>query len=290
MIFDKKTKNFSNVDGISGGRGSSNAGAGEKVWRGGERGSSNAGAGGRPRQRKSLGQNFIYDTGYIGAILDKLNLATTDTVVEIGVGMGTLTTELSKRVGRVIAYEIDTRLEPILREKFAPIPNIELIIADALGEFVAVGGAYKVVANIPYYITSPLIMKFLCDTNCVEICVLVQAEVADRICARVSTPEYGALSVTVQACADCALIKRVPRHMFRPVPNVSSAFVTIRKRGGDVLPVGFETFIKSVFSKRRKKISNSVDGEILTRFGINPDLRPENLTPDQFVKICRNST
>jgi 16S rRNA (adenine1518-N6/adenine1519-N6)-dimethyltransferase len=288
MIFDKKSINFSG--------GSRHIDTGCAPRAGGAAGTTTP-AYAKHRPSKALGQNFIHDTGYLNAIVARLNIAPDDTVVEIGVGLGTLTVCLAQCAGRVIAYEIDTRLEPILREKFGAYPNIELIFADALAAHVNACN-YKIVANIPYYITSPIIMKFLNDARCTEICVLVQAEVADRITARVGGAEYGALSVTCQAVADCAVIKRVPRNMFRPVPNVDSAFVTIRKRacgaGGDsingVFPDGFEAFIKNVFSRRRKMVSNSVPLAVLDKLGIDPHLRPENLTPEQFVKICNNLT
>lgn len=240
--------------------------------------------------KKRFGQNFISDTGFLDSVVGRHGLKKTDTIVEIGAGAGCLTAVLAKYSDCVIAYEIDKALEPILHEKFRNTPNVKIIIADVLDipDVAPLSEKYKIVANIPYYITTPLVMKFLNDARCTEICVLVQSEVADRIAAKPNTAEYGALSVTCQTMGECKIIKRVARTMFKPVPKVDSAFVTIKKNGVFV-PNGFDVFIKKIFSRRRKVISNSVDVSILEKLGINPTLRPENLTPAQFVKIFENS-
>ena len=239
--------------------------------------------------KKSLGQNFIRDASYLDGVLNKLDLQPTDIVVEVGTGPGVLTKCLAKRVQKVITYEIDKRLEPILAEQFKGIDNIELNFQDALKSEFNAGGDFKVIANIPYYITTPLIMKFLNNPNCMEICVLIQKEVAERIVAWTSCAEYGALSVTCQIMADCHIVKHVPRTMFRPIPNVDSSFVVLEKSDVD-MPAGFDEFIKRVFSQRRKKISNSIPKEILAVCDIDPDLRPENINPDDFYKIFQEIT
>ena len=232
--------------------------------------------------KKSLGQNFIYDTGFLDGVLNKLDLQKTDTVVEIGTGPGKLTTCLAKRVAKILTYEIDERLKPILETEFAGSENIELVFADGLKAEVAPNvSSFKLVANIPYYITTPLILKFLRDPRCTEICVLIQEEVADRIVAKPKCKEYGALSVTVQAQAECKIIKRVGRGMFRPVPNVDSAFVLIKKNGASV-PCGFDEFVKKLFSQRRKMLRSIIGG--------NDTRRPEELSVDEIVKLCANTT
>jgi 16S rRNA (adenine1518-N6/adenine1519-N6)-dimethyltransferase len=132
-------------------------------------------------------------------------------------------------------------------------------------------------------------MKFLGIENCTDICVLVQDDVAERIVANVGTKEYGALSVTCQAMATCKIVKHVPRNLFRPVPNVDSAFVRLTKHSPFNEGGGIDSAtIKRIFSQRRKKISNSVGRDVLSKCGIDPDLRPEQLTVMQFVKICQN--
>jgi len=239
------------------------------------------------KTKKSLGQNFLSDTGFINSVLDKLDLRPTDTVVEVGAGLGILTECLKSRVKQVISYEIDTRLEPILREKFKD-SNVELRFEDALSSQINISN-YKLIANIPYYITTPLLSKFLDAKDCVDICVLVQEEVAKRICAKPNTSEYGALSVGVQAVANAQIIKFVSRKMFRPIPNVDSAFVRIQKNNSQIQN-GFDAFLKKIFSRRRKMISNSVSKDILERLCINGNLRPENLSPNDFVKIFHETT
>lgn len=241
------------------------------------------------RTKKSLGQNFIFDMGFLNSVVDKLCIAPTDVVVEIGTGKGTLTKCLATRAKHVITYEIDPRLAEYLRAEFAPIPNIELRLGDFMTSGDTAGGIvcesmYRVIANIPYYITTPIIMKLLADPHCTEICVLVQEEVARRIVATHGTPEYGALSVTCQLCAECRILKTVGRALFHPRPNVDSAFVILKKQGENA-PKGFEVFIKNIFSKRRKKISNSVDRALLEKCGVDANLRPEQLSPLQFRQI-----
>jgi len=221
---------------------------------------------------KKFGQNFIFDTGFLNGILDKLDLKSTDTVVEIGTGLGTLTDCIAPRVKQVITYEIDKRLEPKFTHN-----NIEFICQDILKvkEFPS---EFVVVANIPYYITTPIIMKFLKMPACKRICILIQDDVAKRIVAKVGTKEYGALSVTIQAQATARIIKAVPRTVFRPQPKVDSAFIVIEKNH-NILPHNFDEFIKHVFSQRRKTLRASL--------GIDSNKRPEEITPEQFVKICQ---
>jgi 16S rRNA (adenine1518-N6/adenine1519-N6)-dimethyltransferase len=235
--------------------------------------------------KKSLGQNFILDTGFLNSIVERLDIQKTDTIVEIGTGRGTLTKCIAKYAKRVVTIEIDTRLRDILESEFAGIPNIELVFADVLKHNLDIAGDFKIVANIPYYITTPIIMKFLKTPACKQICVLVQDDVAKRIVAPAGTGEYGALSVSIQAQAECKILKFVKRTLFHPAPNVDSAFVVINKTGATT-PDGFDVFIKDVFSRRRKKISNSVPRSALLETGVNPDLRPEQIPVDLFVKIC----
>jgi 16S rRNA (adenine1518-N6/adenine1519-N6)-dimethyltransferase len=231
--------------------------------------------------KKSLGQNFLTDKNFLEKIIDKLNLSQDETVVEIGTGMGILTKVLAGRVKSVITYEVDKRLEPRLTEDFAGLGNVKLCMQDIM-KAENFPQSYCVVANIPYYITSPIIIKFLQESGCKMICVLVQDEVARRICAEVGTKDYGALTVTVQTAAKCKIIAKVPRHMFHPAPKVDSAFVVIEKNKKNILE---DNFVKKIFSMRRKKIKNSVPIAVLEKCGINPDLRAEQIAVDDFVKI-----
>jgi len=184
---------------------------------------------------KGLGQNFILDEGFLESIVAELNLAAGDTVVEVGTGAGTLTRVLARRVRKVITYEIDRRLLAVLESRFSGIANIDLRFEDGLKAEIS-EGKYVLVANIPYYITTPLIWKFMADDNCTRICVLVQDDVARRIVAKPGGKDYGALGIGIQACADCRISRKVPRSVFTPVPGVDSAFVVIDKKRGTHIP------------------------------------------------------
>jgi len=236
---------------------------------------------------RSLGQNFILDEGLLDNIVEGLNLSKDDVVVEIGTGAGTLTRVLAGRVRKVITYETDKRLAPILEKQFKYIENIDLRFEDGMKAKVETG-TYVVVANIPYYITTPLIWKFMKDTGCLRICVLVQDDVAQRIVALPGGKDYGALTVGLQARADCRIVKKVPRSVFVPVPNVDSAFVVIDKKRGVHIP---DAFIKGIFSARRKTILNALkmDKEVaravLKKIGIDENLRPEQISPDKYIEL-----
>ena len=260
--------------------------------------------------KKSLGQNFIFDIPFLEAAIRPLNIQSNETIVEVGVGAGTLTRCLAGRAGRVVAYEIDETLRPQIEGNLCGFNNVQVIYKDILkvGE-VPVEGAFRLVANIPYYITTPIIMKFLGMPACREICVLVQSDVAERICARPGGKEYGALTVSIQACAEARILRQVPRAIFRPVPSVDSAFVLIRKddchgtsrQDGSRLVAktetksplpGFDTFIKRIFAARRKTIQNASGLPVATLAlaGIAPTLRPEQIAPEVFVKLFALST
>jgi len=234
-------------------------------------------------------------------------------VVEVGTGAGTLTRVLAGVVaggtrepgkgadagGRVITYEVDKRLEPILQKQFAGFGNIELRFEDALRADMDFQN-FTVVANIPYYITTPLLMKFMANKGCTKICVLVQDDVARRIVARPGGKDYGALSVALQTRADCRIVRAVPRGAFVPVPGVDSAFVVLQKKpvnqGESQIDLEvFERFLKSLFSARRKTIVNGLvlcgldkenAIEVLNKLGIKENTRAEQISPAQFVEMA----
>jgi len=250
------------------------------------------------RFNKRLGQNFIADEGFLESIVSELKISRGDCVVEVGAGAGTLTQVLAQTGANVVAYEIDRRLETILKEKLIGFSNVELLFKDAMSADISLE-EYTIAANIPYYITTPLIMKFLKDQRCVRICVLVQADVAKRITAKPGTKEFGALSVACQVQADCKILRLVPRGLFIPRPQVDSAFVVLTKRQGsdswsqnnDTL----EKLLKGLFAARRKTVLNglsqtfgfekTVAREILDKAGIPETARPEQLSVDKFVKL-----
>jgi len=236
---------------------------------------------------RSLGQNFILDEGFLENIVDELNLSKDDVVVEIGTGAGTLTRVVAGRVKKIITYETDRRLEPILFQQFKYLENVDLRFEDGMKAKVETG-TYVVVANIPYYITTPLIWKFMADPGCLRICILVQDDVARRIVAPHGGRGYGALTVGIQTRANCKIIKKVPRSVFVPVPSVDSAFVVIEKKKGIRIP---DAFLKGIFASRRKTILNALkmDKEIarsvLKKVGIDEWLRPEQISVDKFVEL-----
>jgi 16S rRNA (adenine1518-N6/adenine1519-N6)-dimethyltransferase len=236
---------------------------------------------------KRFGQNFILDEGFLESIVEQLNLLPGDTVVEIGTGAGTLTRVLARKVKRVVTYEIDKRLAAVLAKQFKDFDNIELKFQDGLKAEINVG-KFALVANIPYYITTPLIWKFMADNNCTRICILTQDDVARRITAIPGGKDYGALSVGLQAQAECRILKKVPRGCFVPVPNVDSAFVIINKKRGAKIP---EMFLKRIFSARRKTILNALGAgketarKVLATVGIPETARPEQISPDKFIQL-----
>jgi len=245
--------------------------------------------------KKSLGQNFIYDQEFLRGIVRGLDLQPTDTIIEVGTGAGTLTRVLAPLVKKVITYEIDTRLQDTLQKQFAGVKNIELHFCDAM-KVTDFSPDFKLVANIPYYITTPLILKFLATPQCRELCVLVQDDVAHRIVAAPGGKEYGALSVTLQAQAHCRIITHVPRTLFKPQPNVDSAFVQIMKNGVTP-PTQFDNLVKNMFSARRKTVLNAVKQalgldsdtarKLLADCALPEHIRPENIPPDKYIELSR---
>lgn len=221
---------------------------------------------------KSLGQNFLIDTNVIDRILEGARVKEGDYVIEVGPGIGTLTKEMGRSAEKVVAIEIDKTLIPILEETLEDFPNIEVINQDILKVNVQElvkeklnGGPVKLVANLPYYITTPIVMKFLEeDIPVTDIVVMVQKEVADRMNAKPNTKDYGALSVAVQYYCDTEIVAKAPRHMFVPQPNVDSIVIGLHVRDEkkyvvDNEDIFFKT-VKASFGQRRKTLLNSLGG------------------------------
>ncbi len=254
---------------------------------------------------KKFGQNFLTDLNLLGSIVEKSNVNKTSTVVEIGVGAGTLTGEIAKRVKKVYGFEIDTKLKPILSTTLQEYSNIELVFKDVLKVGIKeleniVGCNYTVIANLPYYITTPIIMAFIEESSlCDSVVVTVQKEVAERIVAKSSTSEYGAITASINATCDSEIIKYVGREMFYPVPNVDSAVVkiTFNKNKYDIKDVKkYRSLVKTAFCMRRKTLANNlikglnlnretVEG-ILTACGFGLSVRGEALSSLDFVNLC----
>lgn len=256
---------------------------------------------------KSLGQNFLIDDNVIDRILEGARLSETDRIIEVGPGIGTLTREMGKVAENLVAIEIDKTLIPILKETLADLDNVEVVNEDILKVDVQGlineklnGGPVKLVANLPYYITTPIVMKFLEeDIPVTDIVVMVQKEVADRMNAKPSTKDYGALSVAVQYYCDTEIVAKAPRHMFVPQPNVDSIVIGLHVRDEkkyvvDNEEIFFKT-VKASFGQRRKTLLNSLGGlgflskdqirEALQAANIDEKRRGETLSIDEFANL-----
>lgn len=253
--------------------------------------------------KKQFGQNFISDGNLLRAIVDLSGIDKDTTVVEIGCGAGTLTRVLSERAKRVVAYEIDRALKPVLAESLRGCENTEVRFADfskvnlhALEKEI---GEYVVVANLPYYITTPLITRFLDEGQKVRrLVVMVQEEVADRLCATADTPEYGAITAALALRASAKVVKRVPKTMFHPRPQVDSAVVRIDFEDGR-LPVKdvatYRLTVRAAFLNRRKTLENNLmrsfnvsretAQEILASAGVPDKARGETLSPERLAAL-----
>lgn len=253
--------------------------------------------------KKKFGQNFITDKNLLESIVSLAEVGPQDTVVEIGCGAGTLTRALAGVAKKVVAYEIDTSLKPVLAQTLAGLDNAEVVFRDFLKvdlkELESDLGSYRVVANLPYYITTPLIMKLIEQSeSCESITVMVQEEVAQRLCASENTPEYGAITASVALRAQAKIVKKVPRTAFTPRPNVDSAVVHLKiedKR----LPVKdteiYKKVVRSAFLSRRKTLVNNLivtfgltradAEEVLNSVGIDIKARGETLSPGQFATL-----
>ena len=258
---------------------------------------------------KSLGQNFLIDDGIVEDTISSAHITKQDMVIEIGPGLGTLTSRLLEKAGKVIAIELDDRMIPILQERFSLYDNFILLhedvlkvdlhglIAENIGDLENV----KIVANLPYYITTPIIMKLLEDYLPVEsITVMVQKEVADRIVAIPGEKNSGAITYSVYYYAEPKDICFVPKECFVPSPEVNSEIIQLKIRKKPVVNVKDEELffrvIKASFMQRRKTllkgllhggiIQNKEEGKkIFEKMGLTENMRGENLTIEQFAKI-----
>lgn len=263
------------------------------------------------RLTKSLGQNFLTDKNIIDRIIEGSGITEEDLVIEIGPGIGVITYEASLAARRVIAVEIDRNLIPILEETLAERENIQVINSDILKTDVnriiedarkkdpKIKGV-KIIGNLPYYITTPIIMKLLEEgVKADGITAMMQKEVADRIKAAPGTKAYGALSVAVQYYCEIESVVNVPKEVFVPQPKVDSAVLNLKIR--KTCPVEtrdrelFFSVVKAGFGQRRKTLSNSLMGvkditkeivfESLNAAGIEPSRRAETLSLEEFAQL-----
>ena len=258
--------------------------------------------------KKNFGQNFLVDERVLGKIVSSAEISKDDVVIEVGPGIGTLTQALAKEAYKVVAVEIDTTLVPILGELLSDFDNIEIINEDILKVDVnAIAEKYpdkkiKMVANLPYYITTPIIMNVLENHIPVEsITVMIQKEVAYRMKAKPSTKDYGSLSLAVQYYCEPYLVANVPQNCFMPRPNVDSAVIKLTVMDKPKVQVNNEKFmfefIKAAFSQRRKTLVNCIFssglltlskdeiGKMLNGLGYDERVRGESLTLEDYGKI-----
>lgn len=251
--------------------------------------------------KKQFGQNFLTDTNLLASIVRDSKIDNNCTVIEVGAGAGALTSEICKVAKKVVAFEIDLELKSHLTDRFNKQTNVQLVFTDALklkNEEInqLAGGNFHLIANLPYYITSPLIFKFLENKNCLSLTVMVQKEVADRIVAKSGNKDFGILTVKLGAYASCSLTRVVSKKMFNPVPKVDSAIVRIEKKNFNFNEKIFNSVVEKAFSMRRKTLQNNLCNnflskdeflDICTKLTISPSIRAEALEIEDFINISK---
>ena len=264
--------------------------------------------------KKSFGQNFLTDLNVLKNIIEAADITDNDNVIEIGPGIGALTEQLAQAAGEVLALEIDQDLIPVLKEVLSPYDNVKVINQDVLQanlpelikkEFKDPSRPIKVVANLPYYITSPILMNLLASpVEWATICVMMQKEVAQRLTAKPGTKQYGALTLAIEYQMQAKIAFDVSRKVFVPAPNVDSAIVVLTPRTNPLPVQPFDKqklfgFIRGCFAHRRKSLWNNLQSVIgkdpvvkekmtavLTQLDISPQIRPEKLTLEQFIELA----
>jgi len=264
------------------------------------------------RFKKRLGQNLLLDENINRIMVDSAELGPEDDVVEVGAGLGALTARLAERAGRVLAIEIDRAFMPCLEDRFRHVERVRLFRGDALNhgvgelveQYLPGGTRLKMVSNLPYYITTPILFHFWeSPVRFARMVVMVQEEVAIRMTASVGQAEYGVLSLAAHYYADVDVVHKVPRTCFRPMPKVDSCVVRLRCREKPLYPdVDAQVLlglIRAAFMQRRKTLRNSLGrsgrigisraamADVLGRAGIDPNERPQNLSLEDFARLAR---
>lgn len=257
--------------------------------------------------QKRYGQNFLIDPHVLDKIMEGAGICKDDTVLEIGPGIGTMTQYLAEQAGKVIAVEIDDKLIPVLADTLSSYDNVKVLHQDILkvdlaklSEEEAGGRPMKVVANLPYYITTPILMALLEQRIPFEsITVMVQKEVAERMQAREGTKDYGAITLAIRYFTEPRIIAQVPPNCFMPRPNVGSAVIRLTKHKTPPVTVKDEAkmfaTIRASFNQRRKTLVNALAGggiaekektlEALRSMGLSETIRGEALTVEQFARL-----
>ena len=259
------------------------------------------------RFNKVLGQNFITDANLLDAIVADSGITPSDVVVEIGTGAGTLTRAIAKVAKKVYSFEVDRNLEAVLALSLQGVENAEVVFRDVLKMSdeqleAIVGKKFKVVANLPYYITTPLAMRFIESTLEVEsITIMVQKEVALRFVAKPNTPDYSAITLAIEMAGEAQITRNVSRTMFYPSPNVDSAVVRIdvdrNKLDGENVAL-LHKLVRSSFAMRRKTLANNLSvafkidkqtaAQIIGDAGFSPMVRGEALSLDDYKKLSKS--
>lgn len=257
------------------------------------------------RFNKQFGQNFITDTNLLQAMVKDAGVGEDDIVVEIGAGAGTLTRELAKAAKKVYAFEIDRNLVPILGETLKGLEEkIQVVFKDIMKtddkelDDILEGKNYKVVANLPYYITTPIIMRFLeREKKPQSITVMIQKEVGQRLASKADCGDYGVITLSIALEGKASITREVPRYMFMPAPNVDSCIVRIDLDGRykDVDKKKVKKVIKSAFAMRRKTLVNNLSSAMsltkenvekaLNDMGLDTRIRGEVLTIDEYIAL-----
>ena len=259
---------------------------------------------------KSLGQNFLVSDEVVEGIVESANINKEDIIIEIGPGLGVLTNLLLEKSDDVIAVELDNRMVEIISDRFKEKTNLTVIHEDILkvdlkellnNRKKSENSKVKVVANLPYYISTPIIMKLLEQNQIIdEIIVMVQKEVGQRLTAKTGTRVAGAITYAVEFYSDATAIINVPKESFVPSPKVESVVIKlkIKKQTQDINKEMLFKVIKTAFSQRRKTLSNAlVNGgiveknkleEVLEKAELEKNVRGENLTLEDFIKLCEN--
>lgn len=251
------------------------------------------------RTKRALGQNFVVDPNTVRKIARLANITSDDHVIEVGAGIGSLTLALAETGAHITAIEIDDDLIPLLHSNVGHLANVRIVHADAMTldweTLLAGHSSWHMVANLPYNVGTPLVADVL-DTvpRITSMLVMVQREVAERLCATPSTDAYGALSVKVAWWADARIVGTVPSTVFLPRPNVESALIAIDRHPSpapDVDPSLLFSLVKTGFAKRRKMLRGALAGTVATETieaaGIDPESRAEQLDLDSWIRLTR---
>ncbi len=257
------------------------------------------------RARKRFGQHFL-EAAWVDRLVDLLAAGTDDTFLEIGPGRGAVTARLAPRIARLVCVEIDRDLVDLLRRSMPA--NVDVVSGDVLevdlASVIPAGTAVRVVGNLPYNVSSPILFKLLHDAGgpprLTDATLMLQKEVAERLSASAGTPAYGVLAVQAARVADVSQLLTLPPGAFRPPPKVTSAVVRLQFRPAAIEvgdPKVFERIVRGVFLQRRKMMNNALEpvaasfgrtaADLLARAGIDPRKRPESLTLDEFARLSR---